>query len=76
MSSLDDFAAKKLHELEARQLRRSLHETTRIDGPWMDRDGRRFLSFSCNDYLNLSHHPLVQSLPCNAMARAQAHRAS
>ena len=35
--------------------------TERLDGVWAVRDGRRLLSFSCNDYLNLSHHPDVKA---------------
>lgn len=35
----------------------------------MDRGGRRFLSFSCNDYLNLSHHPLVREAAIAALQR-------
>ena len=60
MSSLDDFAAAKLAELEAAHLRRTLAETVREDGLWVERGGRRMLSFSCNDYLNLTHHPAVK----------------
>jgi len=59
MSSLDTFATEKLASLEAKHLRRSLVETARTDGIWMLRGGRRLLSFSCNDYLNLTQHPKV-----------------
>ncbi|MGB6175611.1 MAG: 8-amino-7-oxononanoate synthase [Methylocella sp.] len=61
MRSLDDFAISKLAELERASLRRTLAEIFREDGPWVKRDGRRYLSFSCNDYLNLSHHPALKA---------------
>src|SRR6516164_3879655 len=59
MSSLDDFATAKLKELERDSLRRQLVETIRVTGIWTLRNGRRLLSFCCNDYLNLTHHPAV-----------------
>jgi 8-amino-7-oxononanoate synthase len=59
MSSLDDFAQEKLAELESRHLHRSLVSTMRHDGVMVERGGRRFVSFSCNDYLNLSSHPVI-----------------
>jgi len=59
--SLDNFATGKLAALEATRLRRTLAETTRTDGLWVERNGRRLLSFSCNDYLNLTHHPAVKA---------------
>ncbi|MEJ1969423.1 MAG: aminotransferase class I/II-fold pyridoxal phosphate-dependent enzyme [Rhizomicrobium sp.] len=61
MPSLDQFAQAKLAELDAAHLRRTLVETARTDGIWVMRDGRRLLSFSCNDYLNLTQHPAVKS---------------
>lgn len=66
MDSLTQFAADKLDQLEARSLRRRLSPTRRIDGLWVERDGRRLLSFSCNDYLNLSHHPAVKAAAAEA----------
>ncbi len=60
MRSLDDFAAEKLRDLETRHLRRTLADSTRRDGVWIEREGRRLLSFSCNDYLNLSQHEAVR----------------
>jgi 8-amino-7-oxononanoate synthase len=61
MDTLTAFAQVKLDALDARSQRRRLAPTTRLDGLWVERDGRRFLSFSCNDYLNLSHHPAVKA---------------
>jgi 8-amino-7-oxononanoate synthase len=61
MTSLEAFARAKLAELEGRKLRRKLQPTHRLDGLWVERADRRLLSFSCNDYLNLSHHPAVKA---------------
>lgn len=60
MHSLDRFAQAKLDALDDRHLRRSLTETVREDGIWVERGGRRLLSFSCNDYLNLTQHPAIK----------------
>jgi 8-amino-7-oxononanoate synthase len=60
MQSLDAFASEKLHALEAADLRRGLAASARVDGLWVERDGRRLLSFSCNDYLNLTRHPVLR----------------
>jgi 8-amino-7-oxononanoate synthase len=60
MHLLDRFAQDKLDELKRRHLYRALNETVREDGIWVDREGRRLLSFSCNDYLNLTQHPAIK----------------
>jgi 8-amino-7-oxononanoate synthase len=60
MRSLDEFAAAKLRELDLQHRRRALSESGR-DGVWIERNGRRLLSFSCNDYLNFSQHPAVRA---------------
>jgi 8-amino-7-oxononanoate synthase len=58
--SLDQFAQENLDDLQRRHLRRSLAETVREDGIWVERDGKRLLSFSCNDYLNLTQHLAIK----------------
>jgi 8-amino-7-oxononanoate synthase len=68
MRSLDEFAGEKLNGLEQAKLRRSPVVTARA-GIWAERDGRRLLSFSCNDYLNLSQHPEVIAAAIHATAR-------
>jgi 8-amino-7-oxononanoate synthase len=60
MRSLDTFAQDKLDELKRRHLYRALNETIREDGIWVERNGRQLLSFSCNDYLNLTQHPVIK----------------
>ncbi|MHB1205992.1 MAG: 8-amino-7-oxononanoate synthase [Rhodospirillaceae bacterium] len=66
--SLDAAAAHKLATLEAKALRRTLKDTTR-DGIVVERDGRRLLSFSCNDYLDLGRHPLVKQAAIAALQK-------
>jgi 8-amino-7-oxononanoate synthase len=69
MRSLDEFATTKLAGLEDANLRRRLADTTRLDGIWALRNGRRLLSFSCNDYLNLSQHPDIKTAAIEALQR-------
>jgi 8-amino-7-oxononanoate synthase len=68
MRSLDEFAGEKLASLERANLRRTPAVTAR-DGIWAERDGRRLLSFSCNDYLNLSQHPKIIAAAIDATQR-------
>ncbi|HEX7759454.1 MAG TPA: aminotransferase class I/II-fold pyridoxal phosphate-dependent enzyme, partial [Caulobacteraceae bacterium] len=66
--TLTAFAQDKLAALDAQSLLRRLVPTRRLDGLWVERGGRRLLSFSCNDYLNLSHHPAVKAAAAAAGA--------
>jgi len=61
MHSLDSFAQEKLDDLKRRHFHRALSETIREDGIWLERNGRQLLSFSCNDYLNLTQHPAIKA---------------
>jgi 8-amino-7-oxononanoate synthase len=69
MASLDQFAQAKLDDLQRRHLHRALAETLREDGIWVERDGRRLMSFSCNDYLNLSQHPAIKQAAIAAVEK-------
>src|SRR3982074_511141 len=68
MDSLDEFAAAKLAGLDRGGLKRVLAETTRGE-LYVERNGRRLLSFSCNDYLNFTHHPDVKAAAIAAITR-------
>ncbi|MDD3445198.1 MAG: aminotransferase class I/II-fold pyridoxal phosphate-dependent enzyme [Zavarzinia sp.] len=67
MLSLDAFAAGKLAELDARHQRRTLVPTARLDGARLTRDGREYISFSCNDYLNFATDPRVKAAAIRAV---------
>ena len=64
--SLDQFANGKLAALEQRNLRRTVVETERLGPVDVLRGGKRLISFSCNDYLNLSQHPAVKAAAIEA----------
>jgi 8-amino-7-oxononanoate synthase len=67
--SLDDLARGKLEALERRQLRRRLVTTARRDATHATQAGDELVSFSCNDYLGLSHHPDVVAASLEATRR-------
>ena len=69
MDSLELFVRGKLEDLEARSLKRTLSETARFAASLTVRDGREMISFCCNDYLNLSHHPKVIAAAIEATRR-------
>jgi 8-amino-7-oxononanoate synthase len=69
MPSLDEFARQKLSALEQAHLRRTLVPTGRSGDLWVERNGRRLLSFSCNDYLGLSQHPALKTAAIAAIER-------
>lgn len=43
--------------------------TGRDEGLWVERNGRRLLSFSCNDYLGLTHHPELKAAAIAAIEK-------
>jgi len=59
----DLLARLALHAQQREQagLRRQLRVIERVDGSWIERDGRRLLSFCSNDYLGLAQHPALVS---------------
>lgn len=73
MNSLAQFARDKMAEIAARNLVRTLKPTARGpqagNGLTIKRGGRILISFSCNDYLGLSHHPKVIAAAVEATLR-------
>lgn len=69
MDSLDLFAQSKLTDLARASLKRELSCTARMEGITVERNGRRLLSFSCNDYLNFIGHPAVLAAAHDALTR-------
>ncbi|MEN3952868.1 8-amino-7-oxononanoate synthase [Iodidimonas sp. SYSU 1G8] len=69
MTSLDDFARTKLDRLETEGLRRRMILTDRFSETGARRGGRDLVSFCCNDYLSLSHHPEVIEAAREATSR-------
>jgi 8-amino-7-oxononanoate synthase len=65
--SLTAFAQAKIEALSAVSLMRWPKSTARLEGVVVERDGRSLISFSCNDYLGLSHHPAVKAAAIRAI---------
>ncbi len=72
MPALDDILQQKLEVLSLKHLKRDIKTTTRAADPaggvYVERGGKQLISFSCNDYLGLSHHPEVVAAGIEALA--------
>jgi len=69
MDSLASYATTKLEGLAQASLKRDLSCTARAAGVIVERNSRRVISFSCNDYLNLTQHPAIVSAAREALDR-------
>ncbi len=69
MAVLADAATKKLKELSGQSRKRELKPTLREEGGIIEQGGRKLISFSCNDYLGLSHHPEVKKAAMDAIEK-------
>jgi 8-amino-7-oxononanoate synthase len=67
MPALDEILQQKLQVLEAKHQRRVLKQTKRNQGVTVKRGAAELISFSCNDYLGLTHHPDVVAAAKSAL---------
>jgi len=69
MVHLDEHCAAELRQLELQRLRRVLRVSQHVKNSSVEieQDGRRFVSFACNDYLGLRNHPSVIAAGQNAV---------
>jgi 8-amino-7-oxononanoate synthase len=69
MPALRDFAREQLALAAENSLSRTVKETERLGGTRLRRGQKESISFSCNDYLGLTHHPAVIAAAREALER-------
>ncbi len=69
MPALRDYARAQLAIAEGRGLRRRAAEVERLGAGRVRRGGKEYVSFSCNDYFGLTHHPAVLASAIAALER-------
>jgi len=60
---------KTLENLQEKNLYRSLQESDSIDSTTIQRGNKKYISFSCNDFLGLSHHKKVKQSAIQAIEK-------
>ncbi len=64
-----DFMRERLEALREAQLYRRLRPELGSSEPWLERDGRRLLNLSSNNYLGLATHPALKAAARQASER-------
>jgi len=65
-SQFDQILKAAIREREDLGLRRSRRSVRALDATHLELDGKRYINFSSNDYLGLSHHPAVIEAVCES----------
>ena len=60
---------KILENLQEKNLYRSLTESDSIDSTTIQRGNKKYISFSCNDFLGLSHHKKIKQAAIKAIEK-------
>lgn len=69
MPAITDFAQGQIQKSIDENRLRALKQNERLEGGYIIRNGQKLVSFSCNDYLGLSHHPEVKRAACEAIEK-------
>lgn len=69
MSSLELFAKQQLEKSTLLNQVRRIRTCAYVDENYVMRENKKLISFSCNDYLGLSMHPLVKQAARNAVEK-------
>ncbi len=69
MPSLELFAKQQIEKAKSLNRLRELKVTGREDSVYVQRNGKKLISFSCNDYLGLASHPAVKEAAHNAIEK-------
>ncbi len=67
MPELAVIAQQALDKIEQMHLRRTLKPVRREDGIHLSKGGKSLISFSCNNYLGLTHHPAIRAAAQKAL---------
>ena len=69
MASLEIFARQQLEKATSSKQLRVLKTSLREDGVYVQRGNKKLISFSCNDYMGLSNHPVVKQAAQDAIEK-------
>jgi 8-amino-7-oxononanoate synthase len=67
--NLNSLLNKKLEDLASQNLLRRLRDSERLDSSHIVRDGKKYISFSCNDYLGLANDARLKKAAINAIEK-------
>lgn len=69
MKQLDTYLNNKLESLADKKLLRKLQDSERLELAHIVRDGKKFISFSCNDYLGLANDGRLKKAAIEAIEK-------
>ena len=69
MPALDKYASYEIENLCKTNLLRVIQDSEKQEGIYIKRNGKKIISFSCNDYFDLSQHPKTIEASIKAIQR-------